>query len=466
MPDQPPFPAQPAHPSNNIDQYPLSTAENPSRQQSLATEETGPQDKSRRFQHLFRQVLLTLILVILAFGAGWFGHQLFGQSFGFSNQSYSYSQLIQEAWTDIDRSYVDRKAIDYKKMSYAAINAMMNTLGDTGHSRFMDPQTAQAENQQLSGNISGIGITLDQDTTTKQVSVGTTIPDAPAAKAGLKPGDIIKTINGTDITGKDLQTIQGLIRGPAGTNVTLVIQRPSDDQTHSFTLTRAIIHVQNVVMHYIPESHIADIQVKQFATGVSGDVQKDITEAKAMGATKIILDLRENPGGYLDEATGMSSLFLKRGNVLLQQDSTGQRTATPVNGNPIDTTSAMVILVNKNSASAAEIVTGALKENNRAIVIGETTFGTGTVLRPFTLSDGSVLYLGTQEWLTPNGHFIRQVAGDPNSGGIKPNIEVAQDPKKPILTPDNMKQSNMSKQQILAGDAQLAAAIQYLDKQP
>ncbi len=476
IPNQPPFPAQPAHTSDDFGYYPfLPPAENTLEQQSHATEETNLQDRPRRFQHLLGQVLLTLILVVLAFWGGWFAHQSFvNQTFNLSNQSHSYSQLIQEAWIDIDQHYVDRQAVDYKKMSYAAINAMMQTLGDTGHSRFLDQQATQSENQQLSGKITGIGITLgqdqttkDQDPATKNVFVATTIPDSPAAKAGLKPGDIIKTVNGTDMTGKDIETVKGLIRGPAGTNVTLGIQRPGENQIRTFTITRAEFQVPNVIMHYIPESHIADIQVVQFANGVSGDVEKSINDAKAMGATKIILDLRDNPGGYLNEATNMSSLFLKSGNVLLTQNRAGQRTATPVNGNPIDPTTPIVILVNKNTASAAEIVTAALKENHRAIVIGETTFGTGTVLEQFTLADGSTLLLGTQEWLTPDGHFIRQVAGDPNSGGIKPNIEIRQDPKKPILTAGDMNQSNTSQQQILDGDdAQLVEAIQYLNKQP
>jgi carboxyl-terminal processing protease len=401
----------------------------------------------------------------MAFCGGWLAHQHFGQTFDLSNQSRSYSQLVQQAWTDIDQNYVDRRAIDYRKMSYAAIDAMVQTLGDPGHSRFMDPQTVQSENQQLSGKFTGIGITLGQDPKTKQLMVATTIPGSPAQEAGLKSGDILKTINGVDIAGKDTNAVSGLIRGPAGTNVTLVIQRPGESQTRSFTITRAEIQVPNVVMHYIPESHIADIQVIQFASGVSGDVRKAINDARAQGATKIILDLRDNPGGYLNEATNMSSLFLKSGNVLLEQDSSGQRTAVPVDGNPLDTTSPMVILVNKNTASAAEIVTAALKENHRAIVIGETTFGTGTVLQQFTLSDGSALLLGTQEWLTPDGHFIRQVAGDPNSGGIKPNIEIHQDPNL-NLTPSQQNQSNMSQQQILeSSDAQLVAAIKYLNGQ-
>ena len=463
IPDQPPLPAKPDDSDHNSL---LPTAENSLQQQSYVSGDTSPQDPPRRFPHILGQVLLTLALVVLAFWAGWLAHQYFGETFDLSNQSRSYSQLVQQAWTDIDQNYVDRKAIDYKKMSYAAINAMVQTLGDPGHSRFMDPQTLQSENQQLSGKFTGIGITLGQDPTTKQLIVATTIPGSPAQKAGLQSGDILKIIDGVDIAGKDTTAVSGLIRGPAGTPVTIVIQRPSEAQTLTFTITRAEIDVPNVITYYIPESHIADIQVIQFASGVSGDVRNAVNDAKARGATKIILDLRDNPGGYLNEATDMSSLFLKSGNVLIEQDSTGQRTAVPVDGNPLDTTSPMVILVNKNTASAAEIVTAALKENHRAIVIGETTFGTGTVLQQFTLADGSALLLGTQEWLTPDGHFIRQVAGDPNSGGIKPNIEIHQDPNKPILTPSQESESNMSQQQILAsGDAQLVAAIQYLNGQ-
>lgn len=449
---------------NDFDHYPfLPPVEKPALQQSLTTGETSPQDPPRRFQRILVQVLLTLALVVLAFWIGWFAHQFVGPNFDLSNKSRSYAQLIQQAWTEIDEHYVDRNAIDYKKMSYAAINAMVDSLGDTNHSRFMDPQTAQDENQQLSGKTVGIGITYGQNSK-QQLIVVAPVPDSPAEKAGLKPNDIILSINGTDPTGKDTPTLRGLIQGPAGTNVTLVIQRPGENQTRTITITRAEFTVPNVIMHYTPENHTVDIQVVQFARGVSGEVRDDVNQAKTLGATKIILDLRNNPGGYLDEATSMSSLFLTSGKVLIQQDSSGQRTPVFATGNPIDTNSPMVVLVNRNTGSAAEIVTAALKENNRATVIGETTFGTGTVLSQFTLADGSVLLLGTQEWLTPNGHFIRQVAGDPNSGGIKPNIEIHQDQNQPILTPNQENQANMNLQQILdSSDAQLVKALQYLD---
>ena len=461
--NQPPFPAEP----DDFDHYPfLPEAENPPEQQSQTSEATSPQDPSRRLQRILKQVLLTLVLMVLAFLGGWFARQHLDQTtFDASNQSRAYAQLVQQAWTDIDQRYVDRKAINYQKMAYAAINAMVNTLGDTAHSHFMDPQTVQGQNQQLNGKPIGIGLYLHEDLTNKKWVVSAALPGTPADKAGIKSGDVIVTFNGVDITGEDATIVNGLIHQTVGTQVTLVIQRSGESQTRTFTMTMSVIEAPNVIMHYSPENHTVDIQVVQFASGVAGEVRDDVNKAKAMGATKIILDLRNNPGGDLNEAVKMSSLFIQSGNVLLEQDSTGQQTPIPVYGNPIDTTSPIVVLVNRNTDSSAEIVTAALKENNRATVIGETTFGTGTILEQINLPDGSALSLGTLEWLTPNGHFVRQVPGDPNSGGVTPNIEIHQDPKL-LLTANQENLSNMSLQQILnSGDAQLVGAIQYLNQQ-
>jgi carboxyl-terminal processing protease len=467
--EQPKPKNQPSLPgdADDFDHYPfLPEDDNPPEQQPQTTGETSTQDQPHRLQRILTQALLTLALVVLAFFGGWFAHQFFNQkTFDLNNQSRAYAQLIQQAWSEIDQHYVDRNAVDYQKLSYAAINAMVNTLGDTGHSRFMDPQTLQNVNQQLNGKFVGIGIYLHQDTTTQHWVISAPVPNGPADKAGIKPGDIIITFNGTNIDKFDATTVNGLLHQPVGTVVTLVIQRPDEQQTRTVTMSMAVIDVTNVIMHYTPESHTVDIQVVQFASGVSNDVRDDINKAKAMGATKIILDLRNNPGGNLNEAVKMSSLFLNSGNVLIERNSTGQRTPIPVYGNPLDTTTPIVVLVNRYTDSAAEIVTAALKENHRATVIGETTFGTGTILEQINLDDGSALLLGTREWLTPDGNFVRQIAGDPNSGGIKPNLEIHQDPYN-ILTPYQENQSNMNLQQILtSGDAQLAAAIQYLNKQ-
>jgi carboxyl-terminal processing protease len=263
--------------------------------------------------------------------------------------------------------------------------------------------------------------------------------------------------------GKDIDSTSNLIEGQAGTSVTLTIQRLGEAQLREVQVTRADIQVPNVSMYYIPNSHIMDIQIAQFASGVSDQLRDAINQGKKMGATKIILDLRDNPGGLLQEAINTTSLFIKTGKVLIEEDSNGKQTTIPVNGNPLDTSSQIIVLINNQSASAAEIVSGALKDNHRAILLGQKTYGTGTILQQFILADGSALYLGTQEWLTPNGHFIRQDPNKPNSGGISPDITISLTTDTSILTPNEETQQHLTEQQILAsGDTQLSAAINYL----
>jgi carboxyl-terminal processing protease len=409
-----------------------------------------------RVRRIVGQLLALIALVIIAFCAGWFSHQYYANSFDASNQSKAYEQLFQQAWTTVDQNYVDRKNVDYKTMSYAAIQAMVDSLKDKGHTRFLTPDQIKNENQQLSGKFTGVGIYLRQDPTSKQLIITGTIPGSPAAKANFKRGDVIIAVNGSDVKGKDVDSVSSLIQGKEGTSVSITVQRSGSQQPITISVSRAVIQVPNVIMHYIAESHIAHIQVVQFSDGTSDQLKNALTQAKNMGATKIILDLRDNPGGYLNEAVNTASLFMKNGTVLLEQDSSGKRTPILVTGNTVDTTDTLVVLINGNSASAAEIVSGALHDNQRATLIGETTFGTGTVLQQFTLSDGSALLLGTQEWLTPKGNFIRDK-------GIAPNITVKLPANAAPLTPSDENNGHMTQAQILrSGDTQLAAAIKYL----
>jgi len=440
------------------DQFnPTSTAYIPAALQQISSKEPEP-DLKHRFGRIFGQVIVTLTLMIIAFLGGWFGHQLYtNASFNASDQSKSYANLFQQAWKMVDQNYVDRKAINYKEMSYQAIRAMLGVLHDTGHTRFLTPQDVQSEKQQLSGKLIGIGINLQQDAKTKQIIISATIPGTPAEKAGIKRGDIIVAVNGTNVVGKDINSVIPLIKGSIGTNVTLTVVRPSTNQRLTFTMKRAEIQVPSVVSYYIAQDHIAHIQITQFSEGVSDQLRSALNKAKQEGARSIILDLRDDPGGYLQEAINVASEFIGKGNVLLEQDSTGQRTPQPVNGHPLDTTRPIVVLTNNNTASAAEIVSGALKDNHRAIVMGVKTFGTGTVLDEFDLSDGSAILLGTNEWLTPNGQFIRDK-------GILPNIEVNLNSSISPLTPRTENQGNLTLQQILnSGDTQLVGAIRYLE---
>ncbi len=406
----------------------------------------------------FGQTIVVIALLLVTFAGGWFGNQLYANSFNRSNLSQSYANLYQQAWTIVDQNYVDRKAVNYKQMSYKSIQAMLDVLQDKGHTRFLTPEDVQAENQQLSGTFTGIGIYLRQDQKTKQLIITAPIPGSPAEKAGFKHGDIILAVNGVSTNGKDVAGVSALIQGKAGTSVKIAIQRPSTQQTLTITVVRAEITVPNVIMHYIAQDHIADIQMVQFASGVSNQLKDTILKAQKLGAKKIILDLRENPGGYLQEAIDTASEFVANGNVLLEQDSSGNRKAYAVSGHIVDATSPIVVLVNGDTASAAEIVSGSLQDNKRAIILGETTFGTGTVLEEFSLTDGSAILLGTSEWLTPNGQFIR-------GHGISPNIEVKLSTNAVPLTPTDENAGNMTEQQILtSGDTQLVGAIRYLEK--
>lgn len=444
---------------NDFSQYPypsIPPAENDVSQRQQRAGQQLPPGPGRRFQLALGQILSLVALIVVAFLGGWFSHQFFGGSFQPSSQSQMYSRLFQQAWNAVDQNYVDRKAVDYKQMSYSAIQAMVDSLKDKGHTRFLTPEQVQAENQQLSGTFTGVGIYLRQDQNTKQLIITSPIPGSPAEKAGLKHGDVIVAVNGVNTTGKDVAGVSALIQGKENTPVDITVQRAGVAQPLTFHMVRTKIQVPNVLIHYMPQSHIAHIQVVQFADGISSQLRDAVNQAKSMGATGIILDLRDNPGGYLNEAVNTASLFMQSGNVLLEQDSSGQRQSVPVNGNPIDTNIPIVVLVNENSASAAEIVTGALQDNHRAIIIGETTFGTGTVLQQYPLEDGSAILLGTQEWLTPNGKFIRD-------HGITPNITVKLPANAAILTPNDENASHMTEQQIIdSGDAQLVAAIKYL----
>ncbi len=284
-----------------------------------------PDPGRRRLRGFGRSVLLVALLLI-AFVGGWLANQAYSNSFNLSNQSQSYSNLIQQAWTIVDQHYVDRKAVNYKEMSYKAIQAMLDVLHDKGHTRFLTPQDVQTENQQLSGTFTGIGIYIHQDQKTKQIIITAPIPNSPAEKAGFKHGDIIVAVNGVSTAGKDRAGVSALIQGKAGTSVSVTVQRPSTQQTLTIKVVRAEINVPSVLMHYIAQDHIADIQMAQFSSGVANQLKNAINQAKKLGATRIILDLRENPGGYLSEAVDTASEFLKSGNVLLEQDSTGHRT--------------------------------------------------------------------------------------------------------------------------------------------
>lgn len=364
-------------------------------------------------------------------------------------------RLLSQAWDLIQHFYVDRAAVQARPLTYGAISGMVNALGDTGHSRFLTPQMLVEMNELEQSKFQGIGAEIQLKA--GHVVIVAPLDGSPALRAGLKPGDIILQVNGQNVTGWPLDQVVKDVSGPAGTSVTLTILAPVSGQTRQVTLTRATINMHNVTWQMLPGTTTVQLRIAAFEKGVTDDLRKALIDIQKQGATSVVLDLRNNPGGLLDEALGAASQFLKGGNVFIAKNARGQENPVPVVAGGEATNIPMVGLVNGGTASGAEIVAGALQDAHRALLVGETTFGTGTVLSEFKLADGSALLLAIEEWLTPAGHVIWHK-------GVTPNVVVALAAGESPLFPEA--ERNMSLEQFHhSRDAQLLRALTLL-RQP
>lgn len=363
--------------------------------------------------------------------------------------------LIAEAWNTIDKSYVDRTAVTNEKLTYGAITGMVDGLGDTGHSRFLTPEMLKEQENYNSGSFEGIGAYVEMKD--GYPTIVSPIDGSPAQAAGVQPGDVILAVNGNDITGLPLSEVVQQILGPAGTDVTITFLNPENGERRDTTITRAKIQLENVTWQIIPGTTIAHIRISAFSAGVSDKLSEAIADVTRQGATAVILDLRNNPGGLLSEAVGTASMFLKPGDVvLLKEDAEGNSTAVPAEEQENYTTLPLIVLINQGSASASEIVAGALRDNKRAQLLGEKTFGTGTVLNEFNLSDGSAILLATEKWLTPNNQLIWHQ-------GVEPDQEVKLEYNVSLLQP--LGERELSADEIQASeDQQVLKAIELLSK--
>lgn len=363
-------------------------------------------------------------------------------------------QLMAEAWNIIHQSYVDRPVVQAQALTYGAIGGMVDALGDTGHSRFLSPEMVQAQHDFTTGQFEGIGAYVEMKD--GHVVIVAPMDGSPAQQAGLQPGDVILKVDGENVTGLPIDQVVSRILGPAGTSLTLAILTPETGQTRELALERAHIALQNVTWQRLPGTQIAHVRIVAFSQGVTEDLKKALSEIQQRGLTGIILDLRSNPGGLLGEAVGTASQFLEDGNVLLEKDAQGEITPVPVVEGGLAPNLPLVVLIDPGTASAAEIVSGALQGVGRAKLVGETTFGTGTVLNEFTLSDGSALLLATEEWLTPEGRLIWHQ-------GIAPDVRVVLPQGTSPLLPQV--EAGMTREQVQdSGDAQLLQALELLSQ--
>jgi carboxyl-terminal processing protease len=357
--------------------------------------------------------------------------------------------LVTEAWNVIYQNYVERGTLQPSQLVYGAISGMVDALGDTGHSRFLTPEMITQENNFTNGSFEGIGAEVEMKD--GHVVVVAPIDGSPAQKAGVQPGYIMLKVDGVDVTGMSLDDTIKRVLGPAGTQVTISFQDPKTGLVRDLTITRARIQIHNVTWQMIPGTRIAHLRIGGFSNGVTNELVKALKEIQAQNATGIILDLRNNPGGLLSEAVGVTSQFLKNGTVLEEKNAQGQIKQVAVKPGGIATDIPLVVLINNGTASAAEIVSGALQVAGRAALIGETTFGTGTVLNQFSLTDKSAILLATEEWLTPKGRLIWHQ-------GIQPDTAISLPANAEQLTPEQ--ERSMTAAQFQASqDAQLLRAL-------
>lgn len=321
-------------------------------------------------------------------------------------------KILEETYDAIRNNYVLEEDVSDQELIYGAARGMVQALGDEGHSVFLDPEEAKEFEDSSRGEVVGIGIQVDTEASPPIVIAP--LPDTPAYDAGILPGDIILEVDGESTREMTGTEVGNRIRGEAGTDVSLMLQHKGESDTYTVTMTRAKIDFNPVSWVILPNG-VMWLQLSQFSSGATDGIKKAIREAEEIGINGIILDLRNNGGGLVFEAMGVASQFLPDGSPLYQEmDAEGhKKVIKTIGSNGVYQDGPLVVLINEYSASASEIVSSSLEEGGRAPLIGETTFGTGTVLLPFELSDGSMAVLGTDLWLTGQGKQLYKHGVDP-----------------------------------------------------
>jgi carboxyl-terminal processing protease len=393
-------------------------------------------------------LVLAVLLAATALGSFYLGRSQSPASLGVEDRESL--ALYAEALDTVRDDYVDQQALDPEKQTYGAIEGMLDTLGDKGHTRFLTPEERAQNEEGLSGTYVGIGVQLEAEG--DEVVVATPIEGSPADRAGIRSGDVLMAVNGESVRGEDISEIVERVKGPEGTAVRLSVLRGEEER--KFDLERAEIKSPVVSWALIEGTDVAHVFLSSFSDESARELRGAFEEARSAGARRFVLDLRNNPGGRLDQAVEMAGYFLEPGSVAyVRKEASDGREEVEVEGEPGLTDAPLAVLINEGSASSSEILAGALRDNGRATAIGETTFGTGTVLSEFVLRDGSSILLGVAEWLTPKGDFIRET-------GIAPDVEVKLGEGAEPLAPQEV--HNLSREEALARDAQLRRAFEDL----
>lgn len=329
-----------------------------------------------------------------------------------ANQNVDFS-LFWRVWEVLPQKYLDKSSIDGQKLLYGAISGMVKALGDP-YTAFLDPKQNQAVTDELSGSYQGIGIQIGFNKD-KRLVVIAPLRGTPAEAAGLKPKDIIVKINDKDTSDMTLPEAVDLIRGQTGSSVKLVLLHDGSQQTFEKDLKRALIDVKSVDLTYkdAKDGKVAVIVVSRFGENTDSEWDKAIGQVASKNVRGVIVDLRNNPGGLLTAAIHLASDFVK-GTVVKQESDTGAISSLDADHGARLATVPMVVLVNGGSASASEIFAGAMKDDGRGKLVGEKSFGKGTVQDVVNFPGGSSLHVTIAKWLTPNGDSIHGIGITPD----------------------------------------------------
>jgi carboxyl-terminal processing protease len=384
-------------------------------------------------------IAAVIIAVVIGFGAGFISSQAvsgvgvfhINQPVPTNNPAQANINLIDEAWKYLAKEYVEPGKLASDNLSASAIRGILAALADP-HMAYLTVSDFKFLQSQFSGSFEGIGAVLGQNNS--HLTIVSVMKGAPAEAAGILAGDIIEKVNGESTEGMSVDVAVSKIRGPAGTTVTLSILHLNATEPVNITITRAQVDIASVNMEM--KGDIAVITISQFTSRTEDELAKVLPQLKQNNAQGIIIDLRDNPGGILDIVIQVASHFIPNGVIVSVRSNQGVVETYKAEKQNITTDLPMVVLVNANSASGSEVLSGALQDHHRALIAGTTTYGKGSVNVLQPLSDGSGIYITISRWLTPDGRLIE-------GKGIEPDITLT-----------------------ATGDAELQWAIDYLNGTP
>ncbi len=393
--------------------------------------------ESQKRKNIYKVVMLVVLVAVITFiTTTLFMYKYIGGNVKYVQVS-SENSKISSALTSI-RKIIDKKflgEIDEEKILNETIKGYVKGLDDP-YTEYMTKEEMEEFNTDIMGNFTGIGIYLTNDVERNVIVIISPIKDSPAYKAGILPGDIITKVDGVSYTGEQLTEASNKIKGEIGTKVKLEILR--NDETIELEITREHIKI-NHVESKILNNNIGYIEFNSFDDGCSDEFKEKVEELKSKNITSLIIDIRNNGGGLVDEAIKIADYIVEKdATLLITKDKTGEEEITKAEIDPIIDVP-IVVLTNESSASASEILAGALKDNGKATIVGEKTYGKGVIQELLTLTDGSGLKITTSEYYTPNRNKINEV-------GITPDVEVKLDEEvEDELTIEESKDNQLQK---------------------